>query len=222
MTETATRGKGPVKIFYKGNDSEDKLSHIPDDVNTVVFVSNYDESEIEIPMSFPENVMRAFVARSLANLIQTYVRNGADAEGSNIADLINDKVEQFKSGKAYARVVSEEGAERAPKEKRLDFGYWLPIFEAWSTMKAKAQGKGHDKATIDKNAKAIQDYFNVMKPRQANSILSQWKAKLPDFAAAVAQHDAQLATQRMASAPKMSVEDEMQMMFATKPRSKNA
>ena len=220
MPEASTRGKGPIRVLYKAGDSA-PTSHIPNDVDTVVFISNSDDTVVQVPMNFPDNVVRAFCARSLAGLIITHVRNGAEKGGDNIESLINEKVAQFADGQAYMRNRTGEPKEKATAA--LDYGYWLPIFKLWATKKAQAAGKGNDAGYIEMTISKVMEFFNSMKPKQARSVLSQWtsdKGGIPDFIAAQADHDKTLAAQKVAHAPKMSTEDELASMFATKPRSK--
>jgi len=222
MADT-TRGKGPLKVMYAGADG-DVVAHIPDDVSKVVFVSNLDGNDTIVPVSidFPDNVIRTLVARALANTVITHVRNGMDADGSNLSDLINEKAAQLQEGHAYVRNRSGDGAAKDKVAKTINYDYWLPVFNIYAHKKAEAEGKANDMQVINMRIEKTVQYFDAMQPKKARSVLSQWTNGFPDFGAAVAKHEEALAKQRVTQAPKMSAEEEMAAMFAVQPKSKKA
>lgn len=115
----ATRGKGPIKVRFLNVIGENKPDEIQDKAVNVraVVIEFRDGDTVKASQSYPlealnDETMNSFAALGYARILETYMRNHANPDGSDAIELATKRNGELVEGKLYVRAAPGEGSSK--------------------------------------------------------------------------------------------------------------
>lgn len=167
----ATRGKkgdGPVVVSFL--DNAGAVAKRVNDKTEAVRVADKSGNVLDFPLtSLSPSMRNQLIALAVAKRFDTYVRNGAKVEGSNVITLANSVADSLKSGALYSR---KEGT-GAGAGRPFDYAFWKEVI----THTAKLKGL----EATEKQLEAFEAKYRLMTPADRKAKLAKMKAGDPTF-----------------------------------------
>jgi hypothetical protein len=193
MTETAQqtkkRGLGPIKFDYVGRDGT--TSPRPTDTKDVVIKATGNSEEIlrfDVTQ-LDQATLYSLAAQAYTRFIETYARNHLNADGSNLAEIVQARSDEIKEGKLHMRIGG------AAPARTIDVSPWVD-----SMRRAYELRKVH---ISDEQLAAFQAKLENMSGKDRQLAIAKLR-KDPIYNAALMEVTAKLAKERMKQQPKQA------------------
>jgi len=132
--EKSKRDTGPIAIHFVDSVAKEH-TRVPTAVTSLKITERATGHNVVLSMNeLGVDVLHQLAAAGAKKIIETYCRNSADEDGTNVVDSANTIIAKLKSGLIYARTPKEE-SEKGKRGPKFDFDFWCDVAKVYTKRK---------------------------------------------------------------------------------------